>query len=161
MDLLTESLIKNCNMYLVFDFILNSNNRVLCLFHISHNWPDADNIKILTGVRKAMAPYSRVLDANKCSADLPASGLFKPAHGPLLSNFEEGRIRQYNIDIHMMVVLNSMERCLHDFIRLGNAAGLQFERVWDLGDMGAVELKSGPSYKIKRLSTGCNFNYMR
>lgn len=131
MDFLTESPIKNCNVYL--------------LKNIIHNWPDADGIKILTGVRKAMAPYSRVLvheyvlqDANKCSADLPASGLFKPAPEPLLSNFGEGRIRQYNIDIHMMVVLNSMERRLHDFIRLGNAAGLQFERVWDLGDRKSV-----------------------
>ena len=27
----------------------------------SHNWPDADCIKILSGVKKAMAPHSRVL----------------------------------------------------------------------------------------------------
>ncbi|KIJ99420.1 hypothetical protein K443DRAFT_102209, partial [Laccaria amethystina LaAM-08-1] len=79
-------------------------------------------------------------DANKRSADLPASGLFKPAPEPL-PNYGEGRIRQYNIDIHLMVVLNGMERRLHDFIRLGNEAGLQFERVWDFGDMGAVEYR--------------------
>ena len=27
----------------------------------SHNWPDDDCVKILSGVRKAMAPHSRVL----------------------------------------------------------------------------------------------------
>ena len=27
----------------------------------SHDWPDADSIKILSGIRKAMAPHSRVL----------------------------------------------------------------------------------------------------
>ena len=27
----------------------------------SHDWPDADCIKILSGVKKAMAPHSRVL----------------------------------------------------------------------------------------------------
>ena len=27
----------------------------------SHDWPDADAIKILSNVRKAMAPHSRVL----------------------------------------------------------------------------------------------------
>ena len=27
----------------------------------SHDWPDADSIKILSGVKKAMAPHSRVL----------------------------------------------------------------------------------------------------
>ena len=81
-------------------------------------------------------------DANKPFANLPASsGLLKPAPEPLLPNFGEGRIRQYNLDLHLMVVLNGMERRLHDFIRLGNEAGLQFERVWDFGDMGAVEYR--------------------
>ena len=27
----------------------------------SHDWPDADCIKILSGIKKAMAPHSRVL----------------------------------------------------------------------------------------------------
>jgi len=27
----------------------------------SHDWPDADSIKILSGIRKAMAPHSRLL----------------------------------------------------------------------------------------------------
>ena len=28
---------------------------------LSHDWPDADSIKILSNVKKAMAPHSRVL----------------------------------------------------------------------------------------------------
>lgn len=46
MEFLTESPIKS-NVYL--------------LKKIIHDWPDADSIKILPGVRKAKAPYSRVL----------------------------------------------------------------------------------------------------
>ena len=30
-------------------------------FFSSHDWPDADCVKILSGVKKAMAPHSRVL----------------------------------------------------------------------------------------------------
>ena len=69
------------------------------------------------------------------------SALFQTAPEPLLPNFGEGRIQQYALDIHMMVACNSMLRKLSDFIRLGNESGLQFERLWDLGDMGAMEYR--------------------
>jgi len=41
----------------------------------------------------------------------------------------------------MMTMLNSPERSLSDFIRLGNEAGLKFEKLWDCGDMGLVEYR--------------------
>lgn len=94
-----------------------------------------------------MGPHSRLLvqeyilqNTDDLADNQPA--LFQKAPEPLLPNFGEGRIRQYALDIHLMVACNSMgTRTLSDFIRLGNESGLHFERVWDLGDMGAMEYR--------------------
>ncbi|KAG6919697.1 hypothetical protein DXG01_002643 [Tephrocybe rancida] len=63
-----------------------------------------------------------------------------PAPLPMLPNYGVGRIRQYNLDLDMMTGLNSQERTLRDFIRLGAAAGLTFVKLWSVGEMGIVEL---------------------
>jgi hypothetical protein len=132
----------------------------------SHDWPDDDCIKILSGVRKAMAPHSRVLVRKSHSNFLCATSdkgsillhpdeyIIQPANRvpeekapvkqapePLLPNYGAGRIRQYNIDIHLMAMLNSEERRLPEFIRLGEAAGLEFVKLWDLGEMSLVEYR--------------------
>ena len=66
---------------------------------------------------------------------------FNQAPEPLLANYGAGRIRQYNLDIHMITLLNSEERQVDAFVRLGEAAGLKFERLWDFGEMGLVEYR--------------------
>ena len=65
----------------------------------------------------------------------------KQAPEPLLPNYGAGRIRQYNLDIDMMAMLNSQERRLPDFIGLGEAAGLEFVKLWDFGETGLVEYR--------------------
>jgi len=67
--------------------------------------------------------------------------LTKQAPEPLLPNYGVGRIRQYNLDLNMMTMLNSEERRLPDFIGLGGAAGLEFVKLWDFGETGLVEYK--------------------
>ena len=129
----------------------------------SHDWPDAESIKILSGVKKAMAPHSRVL-IRRSYSDLTSKYTYIPLHPeeyiiqpanrvpdekspvkqapePLLPNYGGGRIRQYNLDLHMMALLNSEERRLPEYIRLGEAAGLEFVKLWDLGEMGLVEYR--------------------
>ena len=130
---------------------------------LSHDWPDADSIKILSNVKKAMAPHSRVLVRKSYSIftskkeiklllseehiiqlanRVPEEkSLYEQAPEPLLPNYGGGRIRQYNLDLHMMTMLNSEERRLPEFIRLGEAAGLEFVKLWDLGEMGLVEYR--------------------
>jgi hypothetical protein len=66
---------------------------------------------------------------------------FEQAPEPLLPNYGVGRIRQYALDLDMMVMLNSQERRLEEFIALGEEAGLKFVKLWDLGEMSAVELR--------------------
>jgi len=130
-DFFKSSPVPDCNVY----FLKN----------IIHDWPDAESIKILSGVKKAMAPHSRVLlheyilqPANRVPEE---KSPFKQAPEPLLPNYGGGRIRQFNLDLHMMAMLNSEERRLPEFIRLGEAAGLEFVKLWDLGEMGLVEYR--------------------
>ncbi|TFK35060.1 O-methyltransferase-domain-containing protein [Crucibulum laeve] len=113
------------------------------LKNIIHDWPDADCIKILSQVKSAMGPHSRVLiqeyilqHANRVPND---QSEFEQAPEPLLPNYGAGRIRQYNLDIDMITMLNSEERTGGEFIRLGEAAGLKFTKVWDIGELGLVE----------------------
>ena len=67
--------------------------------------------------------------------------LTQQAPEPLLPNYGVGRIRQYNLDLDMMTMLNSQERPLTEFIKLGEAAGLEFVKLWDFGETGLVEYK--------------------
>lgn len=39
-----------------------------------------------------------------------------------------------------MVLVNSKERTLDEYVELGKEAGLQFMKVWEFGDMSGVEL---------------------
>ena len=66
---------------------------------------------------------------------------FNQAPEPLLPNYGAGRIRQYNLDLDMMAMLNSEERQVNDFVRLGESAGLKYERLWDFGETGLVEYR--------------------
>lgn len=60
---------------------------------------------------------------------------------PLLPNYRSGGIRQYNLDLDMMVLANSKERSVDDFIRLVEEAGLTFVKVWVCGEMSATEFR--------------------
>ncbi|KAJ3505864.1 hypothetical protein NLJ89_g7188 [Agrocybe chaxingu] len=118
-DFFKESPVAGCNVY----FLKN----------IIHDWPDHDCVTILANIRKVMEPYSQILIHEQCA--------FQQAPLPMLPNYGAGRIRQYNLDLHMMAMLNSEERKLADFVRLGELAGLKFEKLWDLGETAVVELR--------------------
>ncbi|KAF9544584.1 S-adenosyl-L-methionine-dependent methyltransferase [Agrocybe pediades] len=113
--------------------------------NIIHDWPDADCIKILSNIRDAMGPNSRILvqeyilqHANRVP---DSESAFVQAPAPMLPNYGAGRIRQYNLDLDMMTMLNSEERRLPEFVKLGEAAGLKFEKLWDFGETGLVEYR--------------------
>ncbi|KAK0437394.1 O-methyltransferase-domain-containing protein [Armillaria borealis] len=129
MDFLVESPVKGCDMYY--------------LKHILHDWPDKECTIILSGVKNAMGPGSRLLIheyiLQHAHRESLAGSSSKHAPEPLLPNYGAGRIRQYNIDLDMMCVFNSQERRLDQFIELGKRSGLKFVRVWDLRETGIVE----------------------
>jgi hypothetical protein len=45
------------------------------------------------------------------------------------------------MDINVMGLFNSAERTLDDFISLGKLSGLEFVKLWEIGETGLVELK--------------------
>jgi len=67
----------------------------------------------------------------------------KQAESPLLPNYGAGRIRQYYTDAAMMVLCNSQERTLDHSVQLGRKAGLEFVKVWDVGELSAFEFAPG------------------
>jgi len=64
---------------------------------------------------------------------------------PLLPNYGLGRIRQYRLDLVMMLVCNSKERTLEEFIKVGEEAGLSFVKYWNTrSDLGLLEFRLAP-----------------
>ncbi|KAF4564063.1 hypothetical protein EYR36_003314 [Pleurotus pulmonarius] len=59
---------------------------------------------------------------------------------PLLPNYGAANKRLYQQDLNMMFQFNSKERTLDEFIKLGEASGFRFEKLWDGGEAGIVEL---------------------
>ena len=66
---------------------------------------------------------------------------FEQAPEPLLPNYGVGRIRQYRLDLVMMLMWNSKERTLEEFIKIGEEAGLSFVKLWNTGDLGLLEFR--------------------
>ncbi|KAH9949716.1 S-adenosyl-L-methionine-dependent methyltransferase [Amylocystis lapponica] len=121
---------------------------VYYLRSIIHNWPDARAAIILRQVRQAMGPNSRLLIHDDViqhlhrAADGHDSDLgVEVAPEPLLPNFGAGNRRMYNLDLTMLILYNSRERTLRDFVRLGNAGGLRLEKVWDLAESSVLEFR--------------------
>ncbi|KAJ7243201.1 S-adenosyl-L-methionine-dependent methyltransferase [Mycena haematopus] len=130
-DFFTESPIAGCDVYY--------------LKNILHAFSTSRCLTILQGIRKSMKPGSRVLIHEYIlqtadSRDKPVDRQLKKAPAPLLGNYGEGRIRQYYLDVSLMVLVNSQERTLDEYVKLGEDAGLKFMKVWEFGDMSGVEL---------------------
>jgi len=118
---------------------------VYYLKNILHAFSTSGCITILQGIRKAMKPSSRVLIHEYVLQTADRSGepterRLKKAPAPLLGNYGEGRIRQYYLDVSLMVLVNGQERTLDEYVQLGEEAGLKFMKVWEFGDMSGVEL---------------------
>ncbi|KAF9563372.1 S-adenosyl-L-methionine-dependent methyltransferase [Agrocybe pediades] len=130
LDFMKESPKSGCDVY----FLKN----------IIHDWSDEEAITILKNVRDAMAPHSRVLlqeyilpPGHRVSDK--ESGIIKQAPEPLLPNYGAGLIQQYCLDIHILNLLNGQVRTLAQYIKLGEAAGLKFVKLREVGQTGVVE----------------------
>jgi len=119
---------------------------VYYLRHIIHDWPDAEAVTILRNIRSAMARHSRLLIHDYAltpgSRDLEAKSFGADvAPEPLLPNFGNGSIKMYQQDLNMWVTLNAKERTVDEMIALGTGAGLQLEKVYDLGESAVLEFR--------------------
>lgn len=128
--------------------------------------PDSLAVVMLSNIRKAMSPHSRLLIRVSILDDQISTNLItyteeyliqttarvptgeyslEQAQPPLLPNYGLGRIRQYYTDAAMMVLCNGGERSLDEYTQLAKDAGLHFIRTWDLGEMFAIEFAPAPS----------------
>ncbi|KAG9218402.1 hypothetical protein CCMSSC00406_0007997 [Pleurotus cornucopiae] len=127
-----------------FDFLTEApvaGGAVYYLRHVLHDWPDDDCVKILKNVRKAVGPKSKLL-INEFVPQYIVRGGFASntqAPAPLLPNYGAGNKRLYQQDMNMMIQFNSKERTLEEFIKLGEASGFRFEKLWDGGEAGIIE----------------------
>lgn len=66
---------------------------------------------------------------------------YESAPAPLLPNGGVAAIRPYNMDLTMMIIVNAKERTLSEFKKLGEEAGLKFEKLWNNGESDIVEFR--------------------
>ncbi|KAI0077246.1 S-adenosyl-L-methionine-dependent methyltransferase [Panus rudis PR-1116 ss-1] len=115
--------------------------------HVIHNWSDEASKKILTNVRKAMKPSSRLLiRIEECimpyaSREGQDTDNISQAPSPLLPNYGEGGFVPYAMDILMMNVINSRERTLDEYNALGKYAGFDLVKVWHCEETDILEYK--------------------
>ncbi len=81
------------------------------LMNIIHDWPDAESIKILSAIRRAMSKRARVLIIETVVPDAP---------GPHLSK---------ELDIAMMAIPGGMERTQEEYASLAAKCALRLERM--------------------------------
>lgn len=81
------------------------------LMNIIHDWPDAESIKILSAIRRAMPAHARVLTIET---------VVPPTPGPHLSK---------ELDIAMMALPGGMERTQEEYAELASKSALRLERV--------------------------------
>ncbi|KAL4262477.1 O-methyltransferase COMT-type [Pleurotus pulmonarius] len=130
--------------FIGFDFLAESpvtDGTIYYLRHVLHDWPDDDCIKILKNVRKSVGPTSRLLINEFVVQYIVRGGLASESQAPrpLLPNYGAANRRLYQQDINMLLQFNSKERTLDEFIKLGEASGFRFQKLWDGGEAGIVE----------------------
>ncbi|KAG2074762.1 S-adenosyl-L-methionine-dependent methyltransferase [Suillus decipiens] len=117
------------------------------LRNIIHDWPDRESSVILSNVRKALGPNSRLLihdyvlrqlSREQAVAEDAKVGVVS-APEPLLVNFGVGNVRSYQQDLTMLFLHHAKERTLQDSLALATAAGLKLEKVWDLAEACVLE----------------------
>ncbi|TFY54971.1 hypothetical protein EVG20_g9490 [Dentipellis fragilis] len=169
-----DALKENRVSFVPINFFTESpvpNQDIYYMRMIIHDWPDAASVDILTNVRKAMKPSSRLLVRAYSSSTQYFSSRSKILHAvastddyvlissvaasegaletrgdvapsPLLPNYGTGGARPFYMDVNMMCMLNAKERSLDDMIELGTKAGLVFVKFWDCVEMSIVEFKA-------------------
>jgi len=120
--------------FMPHDFFLDNPVKdadVYLLRHILHNWQDEQCIAILSAVRAALAPHSRVLIAEVVVNTTFGCPEMKSAPPPLLANYSIASTYAHVMDLTMMTYFKGMERTPAQFRVLAERAGLTVVGIWD------------------------------
>ncbi|KAL9640082.1 MAG: hypothetical protein Q9164_000517 [Protoblastenia rupestris] len=104
---------------------------VYWLRYIMHDWSDNYCIKILSAIRTAMSPHSRILICDQVMNTTDGCAELKPAPAPLPANYGYYTRYSHQRDLCMMGILNGIERTPLQFKALIEAAGMRLERIWE------------------------------
>ncbi|TFK47370.1 O-methyltransferase [Heliocybe sulcata] len=108
------------------------NASVFLVRTVLHDWPDSDSMKILSHLRQAATPKTRLLIGDymipyACRDDSPASAIpgakVKQAPAPLLANYGKASYLAYTLDLSMLTNFNGQERTLPHLVDLCSRAG--------------------------------------
>ncbi|TFK83064.1 S-adenosyl-L-methionine-dependent methyltransferase [Polyporus arcularius HHB13444] len=105
---------------------------VFVLARVMHNWGDEDCKKILSQLRAAAGPSTKLIVIDQilplaCRDESDVA--LVPADSPLLPNLGKAYASGYYFDISMMVSLGGKERTLREFSEISRASGWQISNV--------------------------------
>lgn len=107
------------------------------IFEYSHDWPDAEAVKILVNLKAVAKPTTRVIIVDQLVGTLYPSETSPALPFPLLATPEF----VYKVDLQMMVALNAQERTRAEFEDLAVKSGWVVEEVHpSLGGVGFAQV---------------------
>ncbi|KAL2839749.1 S-adenosyl-L-methionine-dependent methyltransferase [Aspergillus pseudoustus] len=102
---------------------------VYWLRYILHDWADEYCLNILTNIRQAMGPHSRLLVCEQVM-DTTVQALTGTAPAPLPANYGVAKRYSHQRDLDVMAIINGIERTPAQFADLFDRAGLVLRKVW-------------------------------
>ncbi|GJJ06649.1 hypothetical protein Clacol_000843 [Clathrus columnatus] len=138
------------------------------LKQILHDWPDEYCIKILTQLRKAASPNTKLLSMdtvvqhacrdNSDLADVIIGAMPDEAPSPLLANWGAVNPMAYCIDMIMLSLFNSRERALSDSVSLFEKSGWKVIEFYKMTLSKLRDLLGLLTDAVTQLEEVCNKN---
>ncbi|KAI0409179.1 S-adenosyl-L-methionine-dependent methyltransferase [Xylaria palmicola] len=114
---------------------------VYWLRYILHDWSDDYCVQILSSIKPAMGPRSRILICDQVMNTTNGCGELPAAPEPLPANWGYYARYSHQRDLAMMSIINGIERKPAEFRELVNRAGLKLRKIWDCrSQVGLVEI---------------------
>ncbi|KAK0615277.1 S-adenosyl-L-methionine-dependent methyltransferase [Bombardia bombarda] len=117
------------------------NAEVYWLRYIMHDWSDDYCITILSAIKSAMGPRSRILICDQVMNTTLGSPELPPAPAPLPANWGYYTRYSHQRDLCMLSIINGIERKPSEFEDIIQRAGLKLRKIWDCrSQVGLVEV---------------------
>ncbi|KKA24443.1 O-methyltransferase [Rasamsonia emersonii CBS 393.64] len=108
---------------------------------ILHDWSDSYCVQILSALREALSPSSRILICDQVMNTTYGSPDIPSAPSPLPANYGYYVRYCHHRDLGLMSIINGIERTPAEFEALVKQAGLRIIRIWECRSMvGIVEV---------------------
>ncbi|KAI4085799.1 MAG: hypothetical protein LQ344_008124 [Seirophora lacunosa] len=137
---------------------------VYWLRYILHDWADDYCVRILSAIRAAMVPRSRILICDQVMNTTNGCAEFRSAPKPLLANYGYYTRYSHQRDLCMMGTLNGIERTPAQFEVLIENAGLKLEKIWECRsqvNIIEVRLRDTPIEEDGEVANGANRHHDR